>query len=156
MSAPRIAFADSNWLVATYYQTRDTARVQEWAERGPSTIIVSAAVLAECQCNFWRVGDRWASLASDLRAGRQVDCAQSFEALVSLAGDLFRRYAARCSVGTLDLLHIAAARQFGCRWFLSFDSASGCRAVAYACGLSVFPDPTSQDRAWIKKLGRST
>jgi hypothetical protein len=156
MPSPRIAFADSNWLVATYYQTRDTVRVEEWVKRGPSTLIVSAAVLAECQCNFWRLGNQWPSLAGDLRAGRWVDCAQSFETLVSLASDLFRRYAARSNVGTLDLLHIAAARRFGCRWFLSFDSASGCRAVAHACGLTVFPELGSQDRAFIRKLGRLT
>jgi predicted nucleic acid-binding protein len=156
MPAPRIAFADANWLVATYHQTRDTQVVEAWAERGPSTIIVSVAVLAECQCNFWRLGDRWPSLLSDLRAGRWVDCAQSFETLVSLAGDLFRRYAARCNVGTLDLLHLAAARRFGCRWFLSFDSASGCRAVAHACGLTVYPELRTADRAWVRKIGRPT
>lgn len=154
MPAPRIAFADSNWLVATYHQTRDSVRVQSWAERGPSTIIVSGPVLAECQCNFWRLGDRWPSLASDVRAGRWVDCGQGFETLVRLAGDLFRRYAARCNVGTLDLLHIAAARQFGCRWFLSFDCASGCRAAAHHSGLMVFPELSAQDRAWVRKFGK--
>jgi hypothetical protein len=68
---------------------------------------------------------------------------------------LFRRYAPRCNVGTLDLLHVAAARRFGCRWFLSFDTASGCRAVAHACGLKVFPELGPEDRAWLKKLGPS-
>ena len=92
MPSPRIAFADANWLIATYYQTRDTRAVLNWAERGPSTMIVSVAVLAECQCNFWRLGDRWPSLASDVRAGRWVDCAMSFETLVSLANDLFRQF----------------------------------------------------------------
>jgi hypothetical protein len=153
--APRIAFADSNWLVATYHQTRDTETVLEWAQRGPSTIIVSSAVLAECQCNFWRLGDAWPSLLGDIQAGRWVDCGQSFEALVGLAGDLFRRYATRCNVGTLDLMHVAAARRFGCRWFLSFDSASGCRAVAHASGLSVFPELRAQDKTWLRKFGRS-
>ena len=155
MPPPRIAFADANWLIATYYQTRDTVRAQEWAARGPSTVIVSAAVLAECQCNFWRLGDRWMALASDVRAGRWIDCGQPFETLVMLASDLFRRFAPRCNVGTLDLLHVAAARHFGCRWFLSFDSASGCRAVAHLCGLTVFPGLGSEDRAWIRKLARA-
>ena len=154
MPATRIAFADSNWLVATYHQTRDTIRVQDWAARGSSTIIVSGPLLAECQCNFWRLGDRWPSLASDVRAGRWIDCGQTFETLVSLAGDLFRRYASRCNVGTLDLLHIAAARHFGCRYFLSFDSASGCRAIAHHTGLSVFPDLCAEDRAWVRKFGK--
>ena len=92
MPAPRIAFADTNWIVAAYHRTRDTGRVQEWAEEGPSTIIISSAVLAECQCNFWRLGDRWPVLASDVRGGRWIDCGQPFEALVGLASDLFRRF----------------------------------------------------------------
>jgi predicted nucleic acid-binding protein len=154
MPAPRIAFADSNWLVATYHQTRDTAEVQSWAQRGPSTMIVSGPVLAECQCNFWRLGDSWPSLASDVRAGRWVDCGQSFETLAGSAADLFRRYASRCNVGTLDLLHIAAARHFGCRWFLSFDSSSGCRAVAHHCGLGLFPELSAEDRVWLRKFGK--
>jgi hypothetical protein len=154
MPAPRIAFADSNWIVATYHQTRDTARVQSWAARGPSTIIVSGPVLAECQCNFWRLGDQWPSLASDVRLGRWVDCGQTFETLLGLAGDLFRRYAPRCNAGTLDLLHISAARHFGCRWFLSFDSASGCRAIAHHSGLTVFPELSAEDHGWLRKFGK--
>jgi hypothetical protein len=38
----------------------------------------------------------------------------------------------------------------------NFDSASGCRAVVHACGLTVFPELGSHNRAWIKKLERST
>lgn len=152
MPETRIAFADANWLVAAYHQTRDTVAVRAWGQRGPSTIVVSSAVLAECQCAFWRLADRWPSLASDVRARLWLDCGQPFESLVTLAEDLFRRYAPRCNVGTLDLLHIAAARRFGCRWFLSFDSASGCRAVASHAGLKVFPELRAEDRAWLKKF----
>ena len=39
-----------------------------------------------------------------------------------------------------------AATRFGCRWFLSFDSGSGCRAVAAAQGLKVYPVLTEKDR----------
>ncbi len=49
MPETRIAFADSNWLVAAYHQTRHTAVVRAWGQRGPSTIVVSSAVLAECR-----------------------------------------------------------------------------------------------------------
>ena len=75
------------------------------------------------------------------------------EEMVGMAGDLFRRYAPRSNVGTLDLLHVAAARRFGCQWFLSFDSASGCRAVAHACGLKAFPELTPEDRVWLRRIG---
>jgi predicted nucleic acid-binding protein len=153
MSNPRIAFADANWLVSTYHETRDSAAVREWAGRGPSTAIVSVAVLAECQCNFWRAGNQWPVLEQDVRNGLWIDCGQTFEALTRLADDLFRRFGPRCNVGTLDLLHVAAAARFGCRWFLSFDSNSGCRAVAHQCRLKVFPALNAQDWKWLKKFG---
>lgn len=92
------------------------------------------------------------ALDSDLRARLFVDCGYTFAQMNVMAEDLFRRYAPRCNVGTLDLLHVAAARRFGCRWFLSFDNNSGCRAVAHAEGLKVFPELNSVDRAWIKKF----
>lgn len=153
MSDTRIAFADANWLVSTYHETRDSASVREWAARGQSTVVISVAVLAECQCNFWRLGNQWPALADDARSGLWIDCGQSFEAMTRLADDLFRRYAPRCNVGTLDLLHIAAARRFGCQWFLSFDVNSGCRAVAHACKLKLFPPLHAQDRDWLKQFG---
>lgn len=118
-----------------------------------ATIVVSAAVLAECRCNFWRAGDRLQALESDLAARLYVDCGYTFEEMVNMSADLFRRYAPRSNVGTLDILHIAAARRFGCQWFLSFDSASGCRAIAHACGLRLFPEPTDDDRAWLRRIG---
>jgi hypothetical protein len=155
MPQARVAFADTNWLFSLYYQTQDSPKVTAWAEKGPSTLVVSVAVLAECRCTFWRAGDRFKALESDLEARLYVDCGYTFEEMVSIAGDLFRRYAPRCNVGTLDMLHVVAARRFGCQWFLSFDSASGCRAVAHACGLRLFPELSAQDRAWLRKFGRS-
>lgn len=152
MPETRIAFADCNWLFALYYETGVSAQVRKWAEAAPSTLVVSGPVLTECRCNFWRAGDRALALESDVRARRFVDCGYTFEDLASAAQDSFRRFAARCNVGTLDLLHIQAAKRFGCRWFLSFDSASGCRAVAFAQGLKVFPTLNDQDREILSHL----
>ncbi|MFN3409255.1 MAG: PIN domain-containing protein [Limisphaerales bacterium] len=152
MPDSRIAFADTNWLVSTYHRTRDSAVIAAWNARGPATLVVSGPLLAEVRCAFWRLGNRWSALESDLRAGSLTDCGLTFEALVPLADDLFRRYAPRCNAGTLDLLHIAAARQFGCHWFLSFDSNSGCRAVASAAELKVFPALNATDRDWLRKF----
>lgn len=152
MPQTRIAFADANWLFALYYETRASAQVRTWAELGPSTIVVSGAVLAECRCNFWRAGDRAMVLNSDVRARRFVDCGYSFEELVAASQPWFRRFAPRCNIGTLDLLHLQAAKRFGCRWFLSFDSASGCRAVAAALGFKVFPELNELDRSIRARL----
>jgi predicted nucleic acid-binding protein len=152
MPQARIAFADTNWLFSMYYQTRDRPAIELWARNGPSTVVISVAVVAECRCNFWRAGDCLRLLESDLEARLYVNCGYTFEEMVAMAGELFRRYAPRSNVGTLDILHVAAARRFGCQWFLSFDSESGCRAVAHACGLKVFPELTNRDRAWLRKI----
>ena len=152
MPETRIAFADANWLFALYYETRASAQVRRWAAQGPSTLVVSQAVLAECRCNFWRAGDRIVALESDLRARRFIDCGYTFEDLVRGSKELFQHFAPRCNIGTLDLLHVHAAKRFGCRWFLSFDSASGCRAVAFALKLKVFPELENQDRKIAKRL----
>jgi predicted nucleic acid-binding protein len=153
MPATRIAFADTNWLFSTYYQTRERAEVERWAaQSGLQTIVISEAVLAECRCNFRRAGDRFGALESDLRARLFVDCGYTFAQMTALADEMFRKYAPRCNVGTLDLLHVAAAKRFGCRWFLSFDSNSGCRAVAHAESLKVFPGLNATDRRWLAKF----
>jgi predicted nucleic acid-binding protein len=153
MHETRVAFADTNWLFSTYYNTRDHAAVQRWRKmEQPQTLVVSEAVLAECRCNFWRAGDRIGALESDVRARLFVDCGYTFVEMTAMADELFRKYVPRCNVGTLDLLHIAAAKRFGCRWFLSFDSNSGCRAVAHAENLKVFPELNAVDRRWIAKF----
>ncbi len=152
MPETRIAFADANWLFALYYETRVSAQVRKWAAMGPSTVVVSQPVLAECWSNFWRAGDRALALDSDLRARRLINCGYTFEDLASASKEWFRRFAPRCNIGTLDLLHIQAAKRFGCRWFLSFDSASGCRAMAAVFGLKVFPEPNDQDREIARRL----
>ncbi len=152
MPETRIAFADANWLFALYYETRASEWVRKWAELGPSTLVVSQAVLAECWCNFWRSGDRALALDSDVRNRRFIDCGYTFEDLATSSKDWFRRFAPRCNIGTLDLLHLRAAKRFGCRWFLSFDSASGCRALATVLGLKVFPQANAQDRELARLL----
>ncbi len=153
MSQTRIAFADTNWLFSLYYQTQDRPAIEAWARKGPSTLVISVAVLAECHCNFWRAGDRLGSLRSDVEARLFVDCGYTFEQMLGMSGELLRRYVPRSNVGTLDILHVSAAQRFGCQWFLSFDSGSGCRAVAHACGLKVFPELSAQDRVWLRRIG---
>lgn len=136
-----------------YHESRHSAEVRRWDAQNPdSMLVVSEAVTTEARCNLWRLGDRAGALDSDLRSGLFTDCKLTFAQMSAMAEPLFRRYAPRCNVGTLDLLHIAAAKRFGCRWFLSFDINSGCRAVAQAEKLRVFPELTPDDRKWLARL----
>lgn len=153
MPGTRIAFADANWIVAAYHVTRENTQVERWRDIHDDQItVISEAVLAECRCNFWRIGNRFSDLESDCRGGLFQDCGLTFAEMTAAAEPLFRRYAPRCNIGTLDLLHIAAAKHSGCRWFLSFDTRSGCRAVAAAEKLKVFPELTSADKRLLEKL----
>jgi hypothetical protein len=152
MPETRIAFADANWLFALYYETKASQFVREWAARGRSTLIVSGPVITECQCSFWRAGNRALDLDADLIARRFIDCGYTFEDLSAMAADSYRRFAPRCNLGALDILHVLAAKRFGCRWFLSFDTASGCRAVATLLNLKVFPELNEDDRKIIARL----
>ncbi len=151
MPATRIAFADSNWLFSLYYETRDSHRIRDWAGE-PSTIILSGPVLAECRCAFWRAGNRIEALETDMRAKRFIEAGYGFESLVEEARPHWKRLSPRFNLGTLDMLHVLAARRFGCTWFLSFDTQSGCRALAAAFGLKVFPALTTGDREILSKL----
>jgi predicted nucleic acid-binding protein len=151
MPATRVAFADTNWLFSLYYETRDSHWVRQWAAR-PSTIVLSGMVVAECRCTFWRAGDRIEALESDIRARRFIDSGYSFESLAEEARGHWRRFSPRFNLGTLDMLHVMAARRFGCSWFLSFDSQSGCRALASALGMKVFPGLITADRDILCKL----
>jgi hypothetical protein len=155
MPETRIAFTDANWLASLYYETRDSAHVRQWAESGRSTLVCSSLVVAECHRAFWRRGDRVAALESDLRARKIVIAGHTFEYLFQESRDWFRRYCPRLDVGTLDVMHVRAAELFGCEWFLSFDTRSGCRALAMARKLKVFPEPTSEDRALLRKIKAS-
>src|SRR5260370_41826345 len=104
MPQTRIAFADSNWLFALYYETRASEQVRKWAARGPSTLIVSGSGLAECQCNFWRAGDRALALEADLAARRFVACGYTLDELLTASKAWVRRFASRSNIGTLDVL----------------------------------------------------
>jgi len=152
MHASRIAFADSNWLFSLYYQTDDSRLVEQWWSQEPSTLVVSPLILAECHCIFWRAGRQAEALLLDLQAGRFLDARYSFESLSEEARPYWRRFSPRFNIGTTDMLHVIAARRSGCAWFLSFDSRSGCRALAAAIGLRVFPALSPEDRDILKKL----
>jgi predicted nucleic acid-binding protein len=151
MPESRIAFADANWLVAAYHASKHDAVINAWGEH-PSTLIVTDAVLAEAHCAFWRLGNRAEALAAAVKAKQILDCGYTFESLAREAGPVWKKYGSRFHIGTLDTLHVLAARRFGCQWFLSFDTASGCRALAAVLGLRVFPDLTAEDRKIMAKL----
>lgn len=151
MPDSRIAFADANWLVASYHASKRDLHLNIWAEHH-STLIVTGVVLAEAQCALWRLGDRAGALAAAVQSKSILDCGYTFESLTREAGPVWKKYSQRFNIGTMDTLHVVAALRFGCPWFLSFDINSGCRALASVVGSKVYPDLTADDRKIIAKL----
>jgi predicted nucleic acid-binding protein len=151
MYDPRIAFADANWLVAAYYASKRDTFLNAWGKHR-STLIVTAAVLAEAQCALWRLGNRAEALDAAVQGKLILDCGYTFESLAREAIPVWKKYSPRFNLGTMDTIHVVAALRFGCPWFLSFDTNSGCRALACFLGLKVYPEITAEDRKIIAKL----
>jgi len=148
----RIAFADANFLTACYYDGENHAKAAEWDTDGQSKLVLSVPALAECQCAFWRLGGQWPLLESHVVAGRFAVSPRTFPELNEMASGFYRRYAPRSNVGTLDLMHLAAAADFGCQWFLSFDTNSHLRIIAAVEGFKVFPELSNEERAGMARF----
>lgn len=74
---------------------------------------------------------------SDIEAGRYERPAYNLVSVFTGAEDISRKHATTTKCRSLDVLHVAAAREIGCREFVSFDERQ--RAVARATGLNVLP-----------------
>jgi predicted nucleic acid-binding protein len=137
-------FADTNWVVATYFIKADeqrTAVVERFMRQQGQPLIISHIVLLECSNVFpWTARERnpaeWDNFQTDLGRKFLVDTMQ-WDMLRPRTGELCERYSHRGRFGTFDLALVASALLTGAQIFASFDSQ--CRALAAAQRLKVFP-----------------
>jgi predicted nucleic acid-binding protein len=146
-------FADTNWLVAAYFDKADANRsaiVQRFGARTDSPWIISAVVLMECANTFPALAgepnpEAWRELQRDI--GRRVWLLDAgWSAIAANADDLISRFSHRARLGTLDLMILASALKCGATHFLSFDTNSSARALAAVLKLKVVPELTELDR----------
>ena len=150
-------FADTNWIVATYFIKRDadrTGTVERFMRRHGQPLVISHLVLLESLNVFaWTAKQKdsaeWVSFQADLGRKFLVDTMQ-WDLVRQRMTELCAAYSHRAKLGTLDLTLVASALLTGAQIFLSFDSQ--CRALAAAQRLKVFPELNAQEKEMLGTL----
>jgi predicted nucleic acid-binding protein len=151
------AFADTNWIVASYFIKADgqrTSIVERFARHHGQPLVISHIVLMECRNVFpWTASEKrpreWENLQNDLGRKFLLDTMQ-WDLLRQRTGELCERYSHHAKLGTFDLCLVASALLTGAQTFLSFDSQ--CRALAAAQRLKVVPELTGREKELLSKL----
>lgn len=150
-------FADTNWLVAAYFQENDHDRfriVERFARRQSLPWITShVALLEACNVFAWICKEtsspEWRRLEADLGRRIHVDTMQ-WDRVRRRTVELFAKYSHKAKIGTFDTVLLASALLTGATHFLSFDSTL--KALAAAERLKVFPELTETEKFDLAKL----
>lgn len=148
-------YADTNFIVAAHFENPSrTAAVERFLRRATRPVVLGELTELECRNVFARLeqragGEAWQALADRLDRGYWRREPARWPALMGRGLALLDRYAHRLSVGTLDVLHLAAALEAGCTGFLSFDSQSNARVLAASLRLRVWPELTPAEKGRV-------
>jgi predicted nucleic acid-binding protein len=150
-------FADTNWVVATYFIKKDaerTAIVERFMRRHGRSLVISHVVLLECLNVFaWTAKQRnpveWGNFQAALGREFLVDTMQ-WDLLRQKSTELCAAYSHKAKLGTFDLTLVASALLTGAQIFLSFDSQ--CKVLAAAQRLKVYPELTAQEKEMLSAL----
>ena len=156
-------FADTNWLVASYFNTPDNDRtgiVGRFARKYELQLLVSPVVYLEAHNVFrWITRstnpEEWERFHADFGAKLlllPMDWLADWLALSAKAESLFGRYSYRAKLGTFDVFLVAAALSAEATHFLSFDTNNNTRALAAAGRLKVFPELVEADKQRLAVL----
>lgn len=148
-----IAWADTNWLVASYFDDGDRSeQVLRFQRRaGHVPVHVGPLQLAEAEVVFRRIAadpDPIAlrNLTEGLASEFVIAHPTNLDALTRSAMDIVRRFSHRVRLGWMDAAILGQAVSVGADTFVSFDTNSAARAVAHVLKLQVFPKLSSRDR----------
>lgn len=131
-------FADSSFLFALYAPNERLDKATQLFDEAEEQLIVSPLVVFEFRQAIWfhvfrlNRGDvvgfpqqtaenALAAFESDLNAGRFALVDADLHLTLQEAGRITDSYTARHGVRSMDILHLAAARQIGCDEFLTCD-----------------------------------
>jgi hypothetical protein len=154
-----LVWADTNWLVASYFDCGDRSQqVLRFQRRvGNVPVHVGPIQLAEAEAVFRRIASD--SDPAPLRRLLQEHAGEfviahptDLDSLRRLAMDPIRRFAHRVPLSWMDAAIIGQAVDVGADHFLSFDTASAARAVAHVLKLQVFPKLSARDQAFVAAL----
>ena len=152
-------FADTNWLVASYFNSLDDDRsaiVGRFARRHDHPLLVAPIVYLEARNVFSWIArtansKEWELFQTDLGA-KLLLLPMDWVLLNAKAEELFGRHSHRAKLGTFDVMLVASALLAGATHFLSFDTNSNARALAAVSKLKVFPELGEADKARLAGL----
>ena len=144
-------FADTNWLVAAYFDQGGRTDTVERAARKFAGLPwhLPPTVSAEAHNVFAREsgqphGPEWKKFKTDL--GHRLLLEGEWTAMEKKAAEFADRYAHKGTAGTFDLFTLAAALLGQATHFLCFDTGSNLRALAALEKLQVIPALTLDDK----------
>lgn len=148
-----LAWADTNWLVASYFECGDRSeQVRRFQRRvGNVPLHVGPLQLAEAEVVFRRIAadpdpSALKNLVNGLASEFIIEHRTNLDSLSRSAMEIIRRFAHRVPLGWLDAAILGQAVSVGADTFVSFDTNSAARAVAHALKLQVFPKLSPRDR----------
>lgn len=152
-------FADTNWLVASYFNKVDDERsgiVGRFARRYDRPLMVAPIVYLEARNVFgWMArspnSKEWQLLQADL-GSKLLLLPMDWAAISNKTEELFARYSHRAKLGTFDVMLVASAVLSVATHFLSFDTNSNARALAAAAKMKLFPELADADRQRLSAL----
>jgi uncharacterized protein with PIN domain len=152
-------FADTNWLVASYFNILDDDRsaiVGRFARKHDRPLMVAPMVYLEARNAFSWIArssnpKEWQLLQADL-GSKLVLLPIDWAAISTKAEDMFTRYSHRAKLGAFDVILVASALLSEATHFLSFDTNSNARSLAATVKLKVFPELVSADKQRLADL----
>jgi predicted nucleic acid-binding protein len=153
-------FADTNWLEALYFespQPEQQARestAQRFMRKQGGQLAISQLVYLEARNVFSRTAqeeepEEWRRFLGDFNSLIYLD-PLNWDFVRRDAFALFARYAARLTLGSMDVAILASARLSGATRILTFDEVL--KALAAAEGIEVFPPLTPAGKTILAKL----
>ena len=150
-------FADTNWIVASYFVLDQESRhavSQRFHARHEFPLHLCPAVFLECESVFASITRKpnsaeWTHFQSDL--GQKIVLeALDWNEMIENSRSILHRFSHRARLGTFDMVILSSAVSVAATHFLSFDSNSNLRALASVLKLKVFPELTAEDRRRIQ------
>ncbi len=139
-------YVDSSALRQIYVHDRHSALMAAWRFRHPGAIPITRFTRVELINSMAAAVQRRHQTAADLQdflSDLAVDLAMERLRLLDVpwrkvlddAAELSRQYTLKLGTRSLDVLHVACARELGLKGFLTYDARQA--ALAAACGLKV-------------------
>ena len=149
-------YADSSFICSCYVADAHSEKARAYLEKHEPRLpfvflhwpeLAKAVMTASPDANA-----DWDAIRNDVQAGQKLYAATvDAERTGKRAAGLMRNFYPRWKkLRSLDVMHVAAAVEAGCKTFLSFDSGSYQRVLAATQKLDVWPPLSDEEKSRMK------